>query len=82
MPSQEDVYALWICFSDGLLLPFYFVNSFQLTLFKTHFIIANVSKTNIKGIIPVYIFYQYYPGLSYVENHMSIYFDKATLISP
>ena len=36
----------------------------------------------LKGIIPVYIFYHYYPGLSYVENHMSIYFDKATLISP
>ena len=36
----------------------------------------------LKGIIPVYIFYQYYPGLSYVENHMSIYFEKATLISP
>ena len=36
----------------------------------------------LKGIIPVYIFYQYYPGLSYVENHMSNYFDKATLISP
>ena len=37
---------------------------------------------SFKGIIPVYIFYHYYPGLSYVENHMSIYFDKATLISP
>ena len=36
----------------------------------------------VKGIIPVYIFYHYYPGLSYVENQMSIYFDKATLISP
>ena len=36
----------------------------------------------VKGIIPVYIFYHYYPGLSYVENHMAIYFDKATLISP
>ena len=36
----------------------------------------------LKGIILVYIFYHYYPGLSYVENHMSINFDKATLISP
>ena len=40
------------------------------------------SRQRVKVIIPVYIFYHYYPGLSYVENHMSIYFDKATLISP
>ena len=38
--------------------------------------------SQLKGIIPVYIFYHYYPGLSYVENDRSIYFDKATLISP
>ena len=36
---------------------------------------------NFKVIIRVYIFYQYYPGVSYAENHMAIYFDKSALIS-
>ena len=69
----QNLFQGWLCpnFTNDLKRKEFFsknVHSCRLSLFK--------------GIIPVYIFYHYYPGLSYVENHMSIYFDKATLISP